>query len=254
MEGFTTRFRSLRARRGNLLCVGLDPEPASLPGRYAGDVFAFVSDIIRSTRDKALAYKLNLAFFEMLDLDLARSVVRLIRSRSDSLIVADAKRGDIGNSAAAYARAVFEKLECDAITVSPYMGFESLEPFLSYDDRGTIVLCRTSNPGAAEFQLCGDPPLYAQVAREAAVWAERFPERIWLVVGATAARPELERIVQEAPHIPWLVPGVGAQGGQTEDLFAVRGAEFMVNVSRAILYADDPAAVAASYASQLAVR
>jgi len=251
MEGFTARFRALREQRQTLLCVGIDPEASRLPQRYQGDVFAFVSDIIRITRDSTLAYKLNLAFFELLDLQLAADIVHLIRCESPALIIADAKRGDIGNSAAAYARAIFEKMNCDAITVSPYMGFESLEPFLAYGDRATIVLCRTSNPGAAEFQLRGDPPLYAEVARQAARFADLFPDQVWLVVGATASRLEMESILSAAPGVPWLVPGVGAQGGDTADLFAVRGRECLVNVSRAILYAENPAQAAADYAELL---
>lgn len=251
MAAFNETWRRLRREQKTLLCVGLDPDPSLIPPGYGRDVFGFLTDIIRQTRDHCLAYKLNLAFFESLDQDILGAVVGFIRARSQALVIADAKRGDIGNSAAAYARAIFEKYACDAVTVHPYMGFESLEPFLKYEDKATIVLARTSNPGASEFQLQGQPPLFLQVGRQARLYSERFADRIWLVVGATAEPSQLQALQAEAPDLPWLVPGVGTQGGETADLFAVKGADMLINVSRGILYAPDPAAAARTWARSL---
>jgi orotidine-5'-phosphate decarboxylase len=167
---------------------------------------------------------------------LAELVAHIRRIDPKVLLIADAKRGDIGNTAAAYARAFFEVLEFDAITVSPYMGRDTIEPFLAYPDRAAIVLCLTSNPGAEDFEMTGDPPLFLRVAREVSALHEQHGN-VWMVVGATRAADQVNAVREAAPGVPWLVPGVGAQGGSMSDVIAVTDGDVLINASRSILYA-----------------
>jgi orotidine-5'-phosphate decarboxylase len=265
VTGFADKLAAAVARNRSLVCVGLDPDPrlAPAPLRAHPDwLVRFNMGIVEATADLVCAYKPNLAFYEALGragLDGLRATLAAVPR--DVPVVLDAKRGDIGHTAAAYATALFDDLGADAITVSPYLGFDALEPFLVYRDRGVFVLCKTSNPGAAEFQdlLCevdgARRPLYEVVARAAVRWSERAT--IGLVVGAT--HPETFRVVRAvAPDLPLLVPGVGAQGGDLATAVRAgldtRGAGLLVAASRAVLYASsggDWQAAARAAAEQL---
>ena len=239
---FRTRFDSAVQRNRSLLCVGLDPDPARIPtGVSTRD---FLIAIIEATADVASCYKPNLGFFEP-DLgpgvELVRDLIEAIHAR-DVPVILDAKRGDLGNTAIGYAKAIYGALDADAVTLSPYMGGDSLEPFLEYEDRTAFLLCRTSNPGAHDLQdLCvgeRNEPLYAYVARLASTWNTRG--NVGLVVGATYP-VEAEEIRAICPEMPILMPGVGAQAGDLEA--AVRAgvdaqrANLIVNASRGVLYA-----------------
>lgn len=217
------------ARVGNRLCVGIDPDPAQLPPEYAASVAglrSWVTLLIEATSEYAAAYKVNLAFFEAYGAD-GIAVAEEIRTKIplQTPLLIDVKRGDIGNTVQAQARALFDRLGADAITASPYLGIGALEPLLARDDRFVYLLCRTSNPEAGELQelrvaasgSAPDEELYLRVARLAASRPEAAAGRIGLVAGATAA-DAFANLRKVAPSLPLLVPGVGAQGG---DLAAV---------------------------------
>jgi orotidine-5'-phosphate decarboxylase len=239
--------RASRARE-SLLCVGLDPDLERLPPhlrRELGDqaVLEFNRRIIEATQDLVCAYKLNLAFYEQLGPTGLEMLKETLASIPDGVLkIADAKRGDIGNTAKAYAKAIFDYYGFDAATVNPYLGLEALEPFLEYKDCGTFVLCRTSNPGAREFQdlRCEEKPLYLWVAEAVARANERFGN-LGLVVGATW--PEELKEVRElvGDELPILIPGVGAQAGDLEKAVRYgvnsRGELAIINVSRAVIFA-----------------
>jgi orotidine-5'-phosphate decarboxylase len=226
-------------RNNSLLCIGLDPDPQQMP---AMSLLQFTRAIIEATSDLVCAYKPNFAFFEAQGIDGMHALVDTIKSIPSHIpVIADAKRGDIGNTARAYAIAVFERLGCDAVTVSPYLGFDSVQPFLEYEDRGVFILCRTSNRGAADFQDISDSggrPLFEAVALKASEWNSK--NNIGLVVGATYPQ-ELQRIRKLCPNMMLLIPGVGTQGGDLE--LAVKygvdtaGEKAIINVSRQVLYA-----------------
>lgn len=247
-SSFQDRLAASQRRSGSTLCVGLDPDPDLLPepflngGDPASNVVAFCRAIVEATTPFASSFKVNFAFFEALG-DAGVSALRQVRrSVPDNIpVIADAKRGDIGNTARFYARSVFEDLGFDAVTLSPYMGADSILPFAGYADRGVFVLARTSNPGASDFQhlVSGDAPLYLHVARAAVRWQAASPGTIGLVVGATApaALTELRSV---CGTMPFLVPGVGAQGGDAASVMTAAHAgagTVLVNSSRAILYA-----------------
>ncbi|MCO6482057.1 MAG: orotidine-5'-phosphate decarboxylase [Flavobacteriales bacterium] len=234
-------------RKRSLLCVGLDTEPLRLPLRFRGQhdpVRAFNHAIVQATHHVAVAYKLNLAFYEAngaagwRDLE---STVAYIRSLGDCLIIADAKRGDIGNTARKYAEAFFDQLDFDAVTLSPYMGGDSITPFLGRPGKWAIVLAVTSNEGAMDFQFQavgdGHQRLFELVMRHMA--ALGGPDELMFVAGAT--RPDiLAQARAVAPDHFFLVPGVGAQGGDLEAVLRAglaRDGGLLVNSSRGILYA-----------------
>lgn len=260
------QLRHAQREKESVLCVGLDPDPSRLPvslqdGRLLPDaVREFCAAIIEATAPYACAFKPNFAFFEALGpagltvLDQVLSVIP-----DDIVVIADAKRGDIGNSARFYARSLYRTFGVDACTVSPYLGRDSLAPFLEYPDRCTFVLARTSNDGAADFQeacSCDGRPLYQQVARRVAQWSAEAEGTAGLVVGATAPA-SLSELRDECPHLPFLIPGVGAQGGDPAQVMAAAETEdgpVLVNSSRSILYAsedDDYAEAAADAARSL---
>lgn len=255
-EGYLERLARRSAAVGSVLCVGLDPDPAALPLGFSRDVAGierFAGLVAEAAAPFCAAIKPNLAFFEAYG-SAGLAALERIRSRlpSDLPVVADVKRGDIGSTVARQAVALFDHLGADAVTVSPYVGREGLEPLLERAGRFAYVLCRTSNPGAGEFQdlpVEGDPArgipseaLHRRVARNVAGWATG--ETVGLVVGATAPE-ELTAIREVAPGLAFLVPGLGAQGG---DLDGVRrdgparggstagraGGGLLVNVSRGI--------------------
>lgn len=237
----------LRARVDRLgpLCIGIDPHPDALPSSLPRDVRgveALARGLVEVAVEEAAAIKVNLAFFEAFGSAGWAALERIRAAAPDDLVViADAKRGDIGTTAERYAHALLGHLAADGVTVSPYLGADGVAPFVAYGGRIVYVLARTSNPSAGTLQdrLVGDAPVHEVVAR----WvAETWPDpRVGLVVGATAPA-ELERLRELVPETPFLVPGVGAQGG---DLAAAgrysagRGAPGIVNVSRAIAAASD---------------
>ena len=232
------------ARRNNtLLCIGLDPDPGLMPPRLK--LFEFNRAIIEATADLVCAYKLNLAFYEALDAEGLDALKRTIKQIPDYVpVIGDAKRGDIGNTAKAYARAIFDNLNFDAATVNPYLGSDSVEPFITYQDKGVFILCRTSNPGAVDFQSLrcesgyGYLPLYEIVAMKARQW--NVHGNIGLVVGATYPE-ELKQIRSSHPGMPILIPGVGAQGGDLSLAVGYgvdsHGERAIINSSRQIIYA-----------------
>jgi len=230
------------AERGSYLCVGLDPDPARIPavcGTGVAGMEAFCREIVAATADHALAFKPNLAFFEAYGAAGWDACARIIAEIPKScLVIADAKRGDIGNTSGRYAAALFDGLGADAVTVAPYMGEDSVRPFLDHGPgKWTVLLALTSNPGAQDFEFYGDPPLYERVIRRASGWAG--PDQLMFVVGAT--RPEqLARARAIAPEHFFLVPGVGAQGGTLAEVTEAGwapGGGLLVNASRSILYA-----------------
>lgn len=249
---FIDLIRQGWAERDSLLCVGLDPDTNRLPTQYRNDsargVVRFCRDVIDATADLVCAFKPQIAYFAALGLenDLA-GLIRYVHDRYPEIpVILDAKRGDIGDTARLYAREAFERYDADAVTVNPYLGSESLAPYLAYQDRGVIVLCRTSNPDSAWLQTYpdGETPVYLRVARAAVGW--NTAGNVMLVAGATYPE-ELGRIRAEVGDMPLLVPGVGSQGG---DLSAVlrhgtdsHGQGLVINASRSVLFADadDPA-------------
>jgi len=246
MTTYFDRLRSAARERRTQLCVGLDPDPEQIPGGAAG-ALRHCMDVVERTADHACAYKPNSAFWEQYGPDGWSALLELRGFiGTETPVLLDAKRADVGNTMRAYARAVFETLDMDACTVHAYHGADSLDEFTRYNDRGVYVVCRTSNPGAADLQhLKADGrPLYLRVAQ----LAERVNTEgnVALVVGATA--PEQVREVRAASRLPFLLPGVGAQGGDLEA--SVRAAwngdeaSCLVASSRAVLYADDPGAAA----------
>jgi len=269
---FTARLTSRSGVIGTTLCLGVDPDPAALPGGFEPDVRGverFARLILEACAQYAAAVKINIAFFEAFGSEGIAALER-VRAAIPAAVpfIADAKRGDISSTAARQAVALFDALGADAVTASPYLGSEAIAPLLARSDRFTYVLCRTSNPGAAEIQnlpVDGGEPLYVHVARRAAAWAgERG--NVGLVVGATASQ-ELAVIRAAAPDLPFLVPGLGAQGGDVEavmehgpaaagDLAAQRGGALLVNVSRGIagaaIDASDPGAALAETAARWA--
>ena len=239
MEKLTGAVRKNRS----LLCIGLDVDRERMPDNMG--IFEFNKTIIDATSDLVCAYKPNLAFYEALGNEALDALKRTVEYIPDDIpVIADAKRNDIGNTARAYARAIFEYFGFDATTVSPYLGFDSVEPFIEYQDKGVFILCRTSNTGAVDFQSLrceyenGHRPLFEIVALKASDWNKYG--NIGLVIGATYPE-ELSIIRQSHPDMLFLIPGVGAQGGDLA--LTVRygvddnGEKAIINSSRQIIYA-----------------
>ena len=235
-------YKAILAKQ-SYLCVGLDPDISKIPNCFGEGVEAvevFCLEVINSTKHVAVAYKPNLAFFEPFGSKGWEVLDRVIEAiPSDCLVIADAKRGDIGNTSSKYAEAIFDSLGADAITVAPYMGADSVTPFTDRKDKWTILLALTSNPGADDFEFHGDTPLFEKVLTKAQDWGT--PDNLMFVVGAT--RPEiLARVRELAPSSFLLVPGVGAQGGTIERVakFGLNArCGLLVNSSRGIIYAGE---------------
>jgi len=254
---FTESLLAAETRHRSMLCVGLDPEPAKFPGPWKGDaarILEFCAAIVDATRVLVIAYKPQIAYFaaHRAEDQLERLCAHIRAVAPGVPVILDAKRGDIGATGEQYAREAFERYQADAVTLSPYMGFDSVEPFLRHEGKGVILLCRTSNPGGDDLQnlsLEGGERLYERVARLAAGPWNRNGQ-IGLVVGATYPA-EVARVRELAPTLPLLIPGVGAQGGDAAATVQagwhgrVRpdGAghdttgPIIVNSSRAVLYA-----------------
>jgi orotidine-5'-phosphate decarboxylase len=240
------RLRALARERQTMLCVGLDPDPERIEGGAAG-ALRHCREVIRQTEEHVCCFKPNSAFWEQYGPDGTAALLELRDEAAATPFLLDAKRGDMDNTMRAYARTVFSTLGMDAATVNPYLGADSLREFTRYEDRGVYVLCRTSNPGARDVQHleAGGERVYRHVA----VLAERLNEHgnVALVVGATA--PDQVAEVRSFTALPFLLPGVGAQGGDVEA--AVRAAwngdfaSCLVAASRSVIYAESPSAEAA---------
>jgi orotidine-5'-phosphate decarboxylase len=236
-------FQQLEARSraaDSLLCVGLDPD---FKKHTADQLISFNRAIIAATAPYAACFKPNIAFYEQFGLPGLRALEETLAAiPSDIPVIGDVKRGDMGNTAEAYARAMFEHWKFGAVTVNGYQGSDAVAPFLAYEEHAVFVLCRTSNPGSREFQeqrLQNGRMLYQHVALTATSWAPN----VGLVVGATAPE-ELRDVRNLVPDTPLLVPGVGAQGGKPDDVVRSAGyqhGKMVVNASRSILYASEGA-------------
>jgi orotidine-5'-phosphate decarboxylase len=264
MSGFTEQLARAWESNDSLLCVGLDPEPERFPARLrasSAPIFEFNRAVIDATADLVCAYKPQFAHYaaQRAEEQLERTIAYIHRTCPGVPVILDAKRGDVGNTAERYALEAFERYGADAVTVNPYLGSDALEPFLARADKGVIVLCRTSNPGASDLQdlEVGAARLYQRVAELA---ARRWNSRgnCCLVVGATYPE-ELAAVRRIVGDMPLLVPGVGAQGGDVARVVqngqTARGTGLIVSSSRAILYAspgEDFAA--AARAAALALR
>ena len=263
---FTDQLAAAERANDSLLCVGLDPEPAKFPGAWKGDagrIFDFCASIVDATKDLAIAFKPQIAYFaaHRAEDQLEQLIAHIHAVAPQVPVILDAKRGDIGSTAQQYAREAFERYRADAVTLSPFMGHDSIEPYFDFPDKGLILLCRTSNPGGSDLQAQrlqdadGRPGelLYERVARLAQGSWNRTGQ-LALVVGATFPA-EIERVREIAPTLPLLIPGVGAQGGDAAATVragwrsqgAITTGAIAVNSSRAILYASagDDFAVAA---------
>ncbi len=250
-DNYCVTFREMLTQRwksaDSVLCVGLDPDMARLPDTFqsaTGGIAKFCVDIIDATAEFVCAFKPQIAYFSAVGAERQLELVceHIRDSHPQIPIILDAKRGDIGDTAKLYAREAFERYGAHAVTVSPYLGTDSLEPFFEYSDKGVFVLCRTSNPGSGEFQSqnIDGMPLYQHVAHTAATsWATRGD--VGLVVGATYPE-ELAQVRAIVHDMPLLVPGIGAQGGSPTDVMrnaaTPDGYGVVVNSSRAVLFAD----------------
>src|SRR5919202_1978146 len=237
-------------RSDSLLCVGLDIDPGRVPPGLlddAGWIEQFNRGIVEATSDLVCAYKPNLAFYEALGAEGWDGLHKTLAAIPPEIpVIADGKRGDIGSTSEAYARALFEELGVDATTLTPYVGLDGLEPFLRHRERGLLILCKTSNPGSGDFQDLPvqwqgtQMPLYEVVARRVIEWSGQRNGQCGLVVGATYPS-QLRDIRALTPNLPILIPGVGAQSGSLEEAVRLgtdrRGELAIVNVGRTILYA-----------------
>jgi orotidine-5'-phosphate decarboxylase len=243
---FIESLNAAWTRTQSLLCVGLDPEPARFPGALAGRADAildFCRSIVDATAPYACAFKPQIAYFaaHRAEDQLEQLIAHIHAAHPGLPVILDAKRGDIGSTAEQYAREAFERYQADAVTVNPYMGFDSIQPYLEHAGKGVIVLCRTSNPGGSDLQFLdtGGRPLYQVVAQLA---AEKWNAsgQLGLVVGATFPK-EIEIVRGLVGDMPLLIPGIGAQGGDVEATVRAgrtsRGAGMMINSSRGIIYA-----------------
>jgi orotidine-5'-phosphate decarboxylase len=247
MTGWVEKLDAVARLSGSLVCVGLDPDPRRMA---VNDVAEFNRAIIDATKDLVCAYKPQLAFYEALGMDgllaLEKTISHIKDVAPDILLIGDCKRGDIGSTAAAYARAMFDVWDFDTVTLHPYLGSESIEPFTERADRGAIIVCRTSNPGAAELQDLKltdrgvERTLYEHTARLASQWNTRG--NVGIVVGATYPG-EMAELRGQHPDMPFLIPGVGAQGGDVEAATRAgvnaEGRGVMISSSRGIIYASE---------------
>jgi len=255
---FIDMLHQAERQHQSMLCVGLDPDPAKFPAHWRGDaskIYDFCAAIIDATADQCIAFKPQIAYFAAhgAEAQLERLMAYLRAQAPQVPVILDAKRGDIGSTAEQYAKEAFERYGADAVTLSPFMGRDSVQPYLRYSGKGAFLLCRTSNPGGDDFQnqplaaLPGQPRLYEHIAELAqTTWNDNG--QLGLVVGATYPQ-ELARVRALAPTVPLLIPGVGAQGGDATATVraAWRGSAtqttgpIVVNASRSVLYADSGA-------------
>ncbi len=261
---FLDMLSAAERRNGSMLCVGLDPEPARFPAALRGDaskIYDFCAAIVEATADLVIAWKPQIAYFaaHRAEDQLEKLMAHMRRVSPNVPVILDAKRGDIGSTAEQYAKEAFERYGADAVTLSPFMGFDSIQPYLQYHGKGAFLLCRTSNPGGDDLQaqrlasVPGEPLVYEHIAGLAqGPWNSNG--QLGLVVGATYPA-EIERVRAVAPTVPLLIPGVGAQGGDAAatvkagwraDGGGVTTAPIVVSSSRAVLYASQGADYAAA--------
>ncbi len=268
---FIAKLQHAQQLNDSMLCVGLDPEPSKFPGTWKGQpdrIFDFCAAVVDATKDLVCAFKPQIAYFaaHRAEDQLERLMAHMQRVAPHVPVILDAKRGDIGSTAEQYAREAFVRYQADAVTLSPFMGFDTIEPFLKFSDKGVILLCRTSNPGGSDLQnlrladVPGQPRVYEHLAAQAqGPW--NTTGQLGLVVGATFPH-EIARVRELAPTLPLLIPGVGAQGGDAEatvkaglvrDASGAVTGPIIVNSSRAVLYAssgDDFASAARRVAQE----
>lgn len=259
---FNTRLNDLIKKKKSLVCVGLDTDIEKIPSFLLTELdplYVFNKAIIEATHEYAAAFKINIAFYESLGLpgwDLLERTLTMIPK--NVILIADAKRADIENTGRKYAETYFKTYNFDAITVNPYMGMDSVTPFLEYEQKGVFILCLTSNPGSTDFQYLkvDDEPLFLKVAQKIVEWNFLYGN-CGLVVGGTHPN-EVKAVRDLAPSLPFLVPGIGAQGGNLEKVVEyatdAKGLSALINASRTILYASsdkDFAEVAREKAKQL---
>jgi orotidine-5'-phosphate decarboxylase len=256
---FADRLRGAQARADSMLCVGLDPDPSRFPAPWKNDparIFDFCARIVDATADLVIAFKPQIAHFaaHRAEDQLERLIAHIRRVAPAAPVILDAKRGDIGSTAEQYAREAFVRYAADAVTLSPFMGFDSIEPYLRYEGKGALLLCRTSNPGGDDLQALvlqdsGGERLFERIARLAA-GAWNHNGALGLVVGATHPE-EIDRVRTLAPTLPLLIPGIGAQGGDVtttvraglrrDPVTGRTSGPIVVNSSRAVLYASSGA-------------
>ncbi|MFL6665131.1 MAG: orotidine-5'-phosphate decarboxylase [Rhizobacter sp.] len=257
---FTEMLAAAESRNDSLLCVGLDPDPSRFPAPWRDDarrIFDFCSAIVEATLDQVIAFKPQIAYFaaHRAEDQLERLIAHIAQRAPAVPVILDAKRGDIGATAEQYAREAFERYQADAVTLSPFMGFDSIEPYLRHVGKGVILLCRTSNPGGEDLQgqaLASGRMLYEHVA-ELAQERWNLNGQLGLVVGATYPG-EIARVRALAPILPLLIPGIGAQGGDAAAAVQAGWREqagrttgpIIVNASRSVLYASQGADFAAA--------
>ncbi|HPS64485.1 MAG TPA: orotidine-5'-phosphate decarboxylase [Ignavibacteria bacterium] len=239
---YTDKLSQRVIKVSNHIIVGLDPDIEKIPHiflKYKNPVYEFLNRIILLTRDKVCGYKFNLAFFEYYGIDGLEALNMLLKEVPEGLLtIADAKRGDIGNSSEMYAKTYFEKMNFDAVTASPYMGVESIAPFLKYEDKFVYLLALTSNAGAEQLQMLKTESgyLYETVIK---LFREKFPENTGYVFGANHLK-EIKHITKKYPDLALLIPGIGAQGGSKQDIENnINNNLYLMNSSRGILYSAD---------------
>ncbi len=248
---FQRKLNNAIKKNNSLLCVGLDPDLKKIPSHLfdgKDSIFEFNKIIIGATHDLVCAYKPNIAYYSALGLDGLKSLQETIKyihgEYSDIPVILDAKRADIGNTSENYATEAFKTLDTDAVTVNPYLGFDSIEPFLKYKDKGIVLLCRTSNPGASDFQdlKIKKEPLYIKVARKITDWDQKYKNCL-MVIGATWP-DELKTVRNIAPNMFFLIPGIGAQGGDLEKILKAGLTKdksgLIISSSRGIIFSENP--------------
>lgn len=243
---FTDKLSDRTRAVDSMLCVGLDPDFTRIPEHLKGEedpVWAFCRAIVDATAPFVCAFKPQIAYFAAMGAEktLERVIAYIHEKHPDIPVILDAKRGDIGSTARQYAKEAFVRYKADAVTVSPYMGYDTITPYLEYQAKGVIILCRTSNPGGADIEelVCDGEMIYERIARLASgPW--NTTRQLGLVVGATQPA-EIARVRKIAPSLPLLVPGIGAQGGDVNAAVAAgldaAGAGMIINSSRAIIFA-----------------
>lgn len=248
---FKRKLEKAVKKNNSLLCVGLDPVLSKLPKKYQKSkepFFEFSKSIIKDTAPFICVLKPNVAFFETRGIaglkELKKTIEYIKKRHPDLPLILDAKRADIGNTAEHYSKAVFDYWQADAVTVNPYMGLDSLEPFLKRKNKGVIILCRTSNPSSSDFQelKINGNPLYIQVAKKSLLWNKKY-KNISLVVGATNPL-QMKKLRKIAKDMIFLVPGVGAQGGELQKILQnglkKDSGGLIISASRSIIYSQSP--------------
>ncbi|UCD16928.1 MAG: orotidine-5'-phosphate decarboxylase [Candidatus Zixiibacteriota bacterium] len=237
-------LQKVQENNNSLICVGLDLDRKRINPKYTATIkglYDFAERIIDATSDIVCAYKPNVAFFEELGPEGFSLLEKVVKRIPDTVkVIIDHKMGDIGNTAAHYATAMFERFGADWVTLNPYMGYDAIRPFLDYKEKGAFVLCLTSNPGSRDFQFMHvvDKPIFMYVAEKVAYWDKE--QNLGLVVGATHPQ-QLRNIREVAKYVPILIPGIGAQGGDMEQAVLAGTVDFtriaVINVSRSVLFA-----------------